>query len=598
MPIRLVGQMQQIDPKTPHPSNPFNFGMVAAVVPTVAAAVLLIITLLAAQPNRWVAATELTLLGSAVLTWVEIVRARRAIHYLKRENLELNRAKARADSASCAKDQFLAHMSHEIRTPMTSILGFADLLIEPHQTPSERLDALLTIRRNASHLSDLINNVLDLSKIEAGQMSVERLACDLPELIHAASGLTRQALVDKELSFRVVNEGPIPRQIQTDPLRVRQILVNLITNASRFTERGGVELRVGCRQTSQAADGCVVWFAVIDTGIGMSEEQLSRLFQPFAQADESTARRFGGTGLGLAISKSLATLLGGNIAVQSEPGRGSTFTVEINGGRLDGIPMIDQMPDDRATSVREASTENPPQLRGRVLLAEDGPDNQRLIALRLRHAGVSVTIAANGRIALERLAAERFDLVLMDLQMPELDGCSAVARLRRDGCRLPVIALTARAGSSNRDQCLAAGFDDYLTKPIDKIKLWNCLAGYLPSSAGAIEPTLISTLADDPEVKDLLRDFVGMLPAKVSQLRELLNRRDPQALRQFAHQINGAAGGYGFPDITDSAGKLEAMLRDGAAWDAITAATRSLAELIQRVDGYQEFSRQDSRPAA
>ena len=202
-------------------------------------------------------------------------------------------------------------------------------------------------------------------------------------------------------------------------------------------------------------------------------------------------------------------------------------------------------------------------MRGWVLLVEDGADNQRLISLRLRHAGASVTVAENGRAALDRLASENFDLVLMDLQMPTMDGYTAMAQLRRDGCMVPVVALTARAGSAEREKCLAAGFEDYLTKPIDKPKLRACLSKYLQATSAAIEAPIVSTLAEDREVKDLLQQFVKLLPGKVHELQGLLRRHDPEPLRKFVHQINGAAGGYGFPEITQSAARLEGLILDG-----------------------------------
>ena len=523
---------------------------------------------------------------------------RRQLFQLQQKVLLLECQVARSQAANLTKDQFLANVSHEIRTPMTSILGFAEVLLEPEQAPIERDDALQAIRRNASHLSDLVNDILDLSKLEAGQMSVERVRCDLPQLVHDAGCLARQGLLDKGLTFTITADGPIPRQITSDPLRVRQILVNLLTNAGRFTERGGVELRVSCARDNVAGRGCVVRFTVIDTGIGMSPRQIARLFQPFAQADESTARRFGGTGLGLAISKSLATILGGNVTVRSEPGAGSAFTVEMDGGSIDGVEMLDRIPETFSTAQDNQTPDRPMHLSGRVLLVEDGADNRRLIALRLRHLGASVTIAENGRIALERLAAESFDLVLMDLQMPEMDGRNAVARLRRDGSTVPVVALTACAGAADREECLAAGFDDYLTKPIDKSRLQTCLARYLACEADGAQAPLTSLMADDLEVKDLLADFVRILPGKVRELNEIAGIRDRVALQKFAHQINGAAGGYGFPQITRCAGELETLLQAHASWESIMHAVTSLANLIGRVDGYREAQDIDQPTAA
>jgi CheY-like chemotaxis protein len=359
-----------------------------------------------------------------------------------------------------------------------------------------------------------------------------------------------------------------------------------------------VELRISCRRTNGDGKRGILSFAVSDTGIGMSPEQVSRLFHPFAQADESTARRFGGTGLGLAISKSLAELLGGDITVTSAPNAGSTFTVEIDAGSIDGASMIDALPDDRSAGAPDAGTQRLSPLRGRVLLVEDGADNQRLISLRLRHAGATVTVADNGRTALEHLASETFDLVLMDLQMPMMDGYTAMAQLRRDGCMVPVVALTARAGSAEREKCLAAGFDDYLTKPIDKPKLWACLSKYLPATSGAIAAPIVSTLAEDLEVKDLLQQFVKLLPGKVQELEDLLHRHNPETLRKFVHQINGAAGGYGFPEITQSAAHIEDLIQDRMPWESVATATASLIDLIRRVDGYDDRTRVEERPAA
>ena len=223
-------------------------------------------------------------------------------------------------------------MSHEFRTPMTSILGFADVLLEPDQTEAERAEALVTIRRNAGHLSELINDILDLSKIEAQRMTVEKIPCDLPDLIAQTVALTRPSANSDAPQIMVRFDGPVPKQIHTDPLRVRQILVNLISNGQRFAKDGAIELRVGCLFPDDAGGHCLMIFSVNDSGIGMTSAQIANLFKPFSQADASTSRRFGGTGLGLAICKSLANLLGGDISVESRPGHGSTFTVHIDGG--------------------------------------------------------------------------------------------------------------------------------------------------------------------------------------------------------------------------------------------------------------------------
>jgi signal transduction histidine kinase/ActR/RegA family two-component response regulator len=418
---------------------------------------------------------------------VELERSYRNIEdTVKQRTAELEIAKSAADRASQAKGQFLANMSHEIRTPMTAIIGYSDVMLEPDQSLSERHDALQAIRRNARHLLELINDVLDLSKIEAEQMTVEHIPCDLPQLIGQAASLIRPRVQEKGLNFKVTFEGQIPRLITTDPLRVRQILVNLVGNASKFTEKDTIEVKVSARIPSDPTASCKVRLAVCDTGIGMTQDQLAKLFRPFTQADESTTRRFGGTGLGLTISKSLANLLGGDITIESTAGQGSIFTVTLNGGCIDGVELLSNLTEQGvAPAPKETSATPTITLHGRILLAEDGLDNQRLISMYLKRAGAEVVIAENGRIAVDRVRAEKFDLVLMDMQMPEMDGYAATSKLRNCGFTLPIIALTANAMSEDRNKSLNAGCSDYLTKPIDKTKLLTTVRSYLQQHAQA-----------------------------------------------------------------------------------------------------------------
>src|SRR6185503_10695686 len=298
---------------------------------------------------------------------------------LQKLNKELSDARDRAEAASRAKSSFLANMSHEIRTPMTAIIGYSDMMLEPNQSLSDRQDCLQVIRRNGRHLLELINDILDISKIEAGKMTVERIRTDLPQLMTDVASLMRPRALDKGLDFNVKFQGAVPQQITTDALRTKQILVNLLGNAIKFTHMGSIELAVECAPGEQSSQ---VRFHIKDTGIGMNQSQVTRLFQPFTQADESMTRKYGGTGLGPTISQRLATLLGGDISVQSQPGAGSTFTVMIDGGSLEGIAL--------RTDITESVLAGAPvpaerriQLRGRILLAEDGLDNQRLISMHL-----------------------------------------------------------------------------------------------------------------------------------------------------------------------------------------------------------------------
>lgn len=401
---------------------------------------------------------------------------------LECQTAELERLRAQADLANRSKSEFLANMSHEIRTPMTAILGYAELLMDPRTGPAEQASHIGTIRRNGEHLLTIINDILDLSKIEAGRLTVERVETPLWELVEEVHSLMNVRAVERKIELFCEVESRIPTTIRTDPVRLRQVLTNLVGNAIKFTEKGEVRVKVGLDSVDVPRPR--IRIEVADTGIGMTPEQVGRLFEPFAQADTSTTRRFGGTGLGLVISQRLAKALGGDIQVHSEPGKGSRFVVLIDPGPIDRARMIAEKPQAGVMRQEARPAETDATLRGRVLLAEDGPDNQRLIALVLRKAGLAVEIAGNGRIAFEKAmkaASERlpFDLILMDMQMPEMDGYSATSLLRGSGYSGPIIALTANAMASDRERCLAAGCDDYATKPIDRRILIALIAEHL-----------------------------------------------------------------------------------------------------------------------
>lgn len=392
----------------------------------------------------------------------------------------LHQAKLQSEAANLSKSEFLANMSHEIRTPMTAILGYADLLEVDGELTSDRvqaLDAIRTIKVNSTHLLTIINDILDMSKIDSGKMTVESIEISPTRIIEEVVNLVRYQCDGKRLGLHVIYESSIPKIIKSDPTRLRQILLNLVGNAIKFTEMGSVTISVLFSIESNSLS-----FAVIDTGIGMSPSQRDRIarFDAFSQADSSTTRNFGGSGLGLRICNSLANMLGGEITVDSELGKGSRFTLQISIGNPQHLEILSQS---ELESFEEQSppTQAPIQTSDQaplegicVLLAEDGPDNQRLISFHLKKAGASLCLAENGLAAIQFMedavagASALPDLILMDMQMPEMDGYTATLRLRELGFTIPIVALTAHAMDGDRKKCLDAGCSDYLTKPIDK----------------------------------------------------------------------------------------------------------------------------------
>ncbi len=428
---------------------------------------------------------SVALMHNIGLTLGQGMHRRRTNDLLVKRHNELTEALRAAETAAEAKTNFLANMSHELRTPMMSILGYAELFPDAGSR-ADRVEYSRTVRRNGEHLLGLIDEILDVSKIETGNLSVERIPCATADLLQRVREVIEPRAAEKELVFEIGYDTPVPEEIETDPTRVQQILLNLLGNAIKFTDSGSVRLLVSLVSPPEVEQP-MLHFVVEDTGIGIDSEDRERLFKPFSQADMSTTRLFGGTGLGLSISRSLAEMLGGSVAIEDKDSPGSRFVATIETGSLEGAELF-ASPLEALSKLAEVAPDeselgDEPSLQGvRVLLAEDGEDNQRLINRMLSLAGAKVEIVGNGLLAYERAieaksAGNPFDVILMDIQMPVLDGYAATRKLRDAGYRGRIIALTANAMQGDAEKCIAAGCDIYLSKPIPKRRLIEEVAG-------------------------------------------------------------------------------------------------------------------------
>lgn len=387
---------------------------------------------------------------------------------------DLIRAKESAEKANRLKSSFLANMSHEIRTPLSAMLGFTELLKDPHLTPTEKDNFLNIMSKNGEQLSVIINDILDLSKVEAGHLNYDFQRVDIKNLIEELINFMSIKARDKRLILRYEIDKKVPRTINTDPIRVRQILLNLIGNSIKFTAKGEIQVKVFARTRGKKRK---LYFEVTDTGIGIAKGKTESIFDVFVQADDSTTRKFGGTGLGLALSRRLAKALGGNIRLlNSEEDKGTTMVLQV----------LDQ-PENRLSlpSKQLKSIEKPVSLdvfkKAKILVVDDVPDNQVLIAHYLKSTGVEMEFVSNGREAFDSAIKNDYDLILMDIQMPEMDGYTATSQLRIAGYNKPIIALTAHAMTEAKEKCLSVGCSDYLAKPIKNDELKKLVGHYLSS---------------------------------------------------------------------------------------------------------------------
>ncbi|MGK0301339.1 MAG: two-component system sensor histidine kinase/response regulator [Planctomycetota bacterium] len=516
----------------------------------------------------------------------------RNITQRKQSELALTDARAAAERANAYKSRFLAQMSHEIRTPLTAIVGYADLLTHSQDYTEAQLDWGVRIQDNTRYLLSLVNDILDLSKIEAGESKLHTTQVDLAATLRSVDAMLRPQAVEKLIDFRIEFTTAIPSQAQIDGTKLKQVIVNLAVNAIRATSKGHVGIRMSVTAPSQTDEAeCTV--EVYDTGCGIEKAFREKVFRPFVQIESQkptqSSEQSSETGLGLAISLQFAELLGGNLTCDSELGTGSTFTLKIPihtpRNYIANPTNVDQ------GHVRLADA--PALDDARILVVDDNPDNRQILRYLLEPTGADIEVAVNGAEAIRMLDAaiavnRAFTLVLLDMQMPVMDGYDAVRFIRKKRLPCRVIAVTAFATTGDREKCMAAGCDDYLSKPVEPATLYAVAAEaspYASDTIPAVQATTSDDLFSDPLFAQLRDAFVESLDRQHTSIHQALNSNDFISITQSAHKLKGTGSSYGFPQVTELASTCERLLLEGA--DASDAIASLLAELESVIESHR-----------